>query len=245
MRVSPARLPFWALPGLAVLLTGVLFWQAADAMKTTERLAPEHHLTHYSMGEYRWFTGDLEAAVPHFQQAAANKPGILAAHFSLGQVLRQLGRTDEAIPPFERAVAIDPDHFESRTSLATLLFNAGRVVEACQQYEHALVLSPLNHTTLNNLAWIRATSSAEEVRNGARALVLAERASRQKDDGDPATLVTLAAACAAAGDFERALVVLERATTLAVQLGNPRLAEEVRSQFEAYRNQQALRMPHY
>jgi hypothetical protein len=64
------------------------------------------------------------------------------------------------------------------------------------------------------LAWILATHRDLALRNGARAVVLAERACQATDYKRPAYLQTLAAAYAEAGRFAEALDAAERAQNL-------------------------------
>jgi membrane associated rhomboid family serine protease len=61
-----------------------------------------------------------------------------------------------------------------------------------------------NAETLNSLAWLLATCPDAAIRNGTRAVELAQRACKLDDWKNPALLDTLAAAYAEAGDFPQA-----------------------------------------
>ena len=61
------------------------------------------------------------------------------------------------------------------------------------------------------LAWLRATSVVDEIRDGARAVELAERLNKATNNTDPRVLDTLAAAYAEDGDFEAAVRTAEQA----------------------------------
>jgi predicted Zn-dependent protease len=64
---------------------------------------------------------------------------------------------------------------------------------------------------LNNLAWALATSTVDELRDGDRAIVLAEKAADLTDYKEAYILSTLASAYAEVGDFERAIQWSEKA----------------------------------
>ena len=70
---------------------------------------------------------------------------------------------------------------------------------------------------LNNLAWVLATSPKAELRNGAEAVRLAERACELTHYGEPLFIGTLAAAYAEAGRFPEAVTTAEKAEQLATR----------------------------
>ena len=77
---------------------------------------------------------------------------------------------------------------------------------------------------MNDLAWMLAVSPPDDVRNGARAVELAERACTATGYRDPRPMTTLAAAYAEVGRFSEAVAV----ATKALDLLGPR--QEVQAQ---------------
>jgi spermidine synthase len=91
----------------------------------------------------------------------------------------------------------------------------GKIDQAIQHYREALRLEPEQPTVLNDLAWTLATGARPELRNPAEAVRLAERACAHTRYQQPVILDTLAAAYAAAGHFEAAIKMAQRAISIA------------------------------
>ena len=106
--------------------------------------------------------------------------------------------------------------------------------EAIAQYEKALEIKPGYPGALNNLAWALATSSQASLRNGNKAVELAQRANQLTGDGNPVVLGTLATAYAEAGRFPEAVETAQRALQLAGTQSNTALADAIRSQLKLY-----------
>ena len=115
------------------------------------------------------------------------------------------------------------------------LGQSGRTREAVAQYREALRLNPNLAGALNNLAWVLATSSDAELRDGAEAVRLAERACELTHYGEPLFLGTLAAAYAEAGRFPEAVTTAEKAEQLATSAGLTAVAAKNRQLLEFYR----------
>jgi tetratricopeptide (TPR) repeat protein len=82
---------------------------------------------------------------------------------------------------------------------------AGKYVEALMRYEEAIRLDPLFPWSANNLAWVLSTCRDEKLRDGRRAVEFARQAVKVPEVEVPDFINTLAAAYAAAGDFDSAV----------------------------------------
>jgi hypothetical protein len=140
-------------------------------------------------------------------------PQDAAAHLHLGQALQQIGDDGRAANEYEAALKFGRDTDKENISSAAL----------------------------NNLAWIRATSSDPTLRNGGEAVQLAERGCSLSPNPDAGQLDTLAAAYAESGDFERAIQTADRALQLADSTNNQRLAREISQHVYLYRRHLPLR----
>ena len=88
---------------------------------------------------------------------------------------------------------------------------------------------------LTNLAWIFASSSDGNIRNGPKAVELAEKASRLTDETSPVVLRTLAAAYATNKSFDKALETSRRALQSAEKQRNSELIERIRREMSLYK----------
>jgi tetratricopeptide (TPR) repeat protein len=78
-------------------------------------------------------------------------------------------------------------------------------------YEEALEIAPDSALASNNLAWILSASPDDKVRDGGKAVALAERAVEYSGDKNAMFMRTLAAAYGEAGRFTEALQTAARA----------------------------------
>jgi hypothetical protein len=86
----------------------------------------------------------------------------------------------------------------------------------------------------NNFAWALATASNPELRDGARAVRLAEEANRLSNGRDPVVLRTLAAAYAEDRQYSRAAETAENAASMVNAFSDPRLYKALRDEADVY-----------
>jgi TolB-like protein/class 3 adenylate cyclase/Tfp pilus assembly protein PilF len=102
------------------------------------------------------FSGQPEAALPHFEKWLQLNPRMQNAHYSyfwLGYCHLLLGQTDQAIGFLRKAIAANPQSFGAHWHLAAALGLRGDVDEAKAALAAALKLQPED----NSLARLRAT----------------------------------------------------------------------------------------
>ena len=117
----------------------------------------------------------------------------------------------------------------------------GDLKEAAANYEQAVKLSPDWPIALNDLAWIRATAPQAELRDGAEAVRLAERACELTGGKEARFFGTLDAATAEAGRFAEAITTAEKARDLALAAGDKAIAAAAEQRLTLYRKQQPFR----
>ncbi len=127
-----------------------------------------------------------------------------------------------------------PFDVSTRDDLGVLLIRAGDAAGAVQQWETSLQIDPSDGNALNNLAWVLATYPADNIRNGTRAVELAEKALTLPGGDSPIVLRTLAAAYAEAEAFPKAAETARRAIELATGKQDISLVETLRHELSLY-----------
>jgi Flp pilus assembly protein TadD len=178
----------------------------------------------------------VDEAIVHFQEVLRIRPDFAEANNNLGAAFLQKGRMNEAIAYYQKAVQLEPLNAEFQSNLGYALFLRGEVREAIAHYQTSLEIQPQNAITSKNLAWILATCPEASVRNGAKAVKLAEQAARLSGSPDPIFIGTLAAAYAEAGRFPEAVATARRAQQLASGLSNPGLVSALQVQIGFYQS---------
>lgn len=204
-------------------------------------LRPQYADAQNNIGLAMLQKGRLEEAIGHFLAALDYRPNYADAQNNLGYALLQKGRLKDAEQHFQKAVELNAGMGQAHHNLALCLYSQGRVAEALARYETAIKTDPRQLSSINNLAWILATTTEASLRDGARALELAQQANALTGGADATVLHTLAAALAENGRFPEAVATAEASLQRATAAENGALAEAVRDQLRAYRLGQPYR----
>jgi tetratricopeptide (TPR) repeat protein len=196
------------------------------------RIRPDLAEVRFNLGAALECRKNIDAALEQYRQAVRYEPTLAEAHYNLGVILANRGQNDEAIVEFQNTLKYKPDQANAHYNLATCLDGQGKCAEAMLSWREALRLQPNNVDTVDQVAWRLATSPDASIRNGEKALELAERAVQLSNGNDPKRLGTLAAAYAEVGRFSEAVETAERAIDLAVRLENAETADAIRAQIK-------------
>ena len=222
--------------GKALLQAGRTEESLAHLRRALE-LDPNYATAYNNLGNTLLQMGRVQEAIDQYKKASEIAPYYIQAYNNLGAALLQVGRVEESLANLQKALTIDPQYPEAHNNLANTLLRMGRVDEALAHYSKALDESPESVNTLNNFAWLLATFPEARLRNGPRAVELAERADHLTGGKNPVIIATLAAAYAETGRFPEAIKTARRALDLAIAWGNNALAEAINAQIELYRSE--------
>ena len=184
--------------------------------------------------------GRIADAEQHLRLAVGTDPRHAEAQLGLGVALAAQRRFDEGIPHLHAALELAPDNPEANRNLGEAYASQGAMADALRHYDAALRLRPDDVMLLNRVAWILATSTADGLRDGARARGLAERAVQATQGSDPESLDTLAAAQAETGRFDEAVQTMRRALDRA-RAGRSELVPEFEARLAMYQRREAFR----
>jgi len=205
--------------------------QAHWALSEAARLRPDDAGIRNDFGYVLQQLGRWDEAIAEYRAAIEHDPDHLNAHANLGYVLRDQGRPEAAAVEYRRMLELSPGDREAARCLSELLIELGRPAEAVPALEILLQATPDDQSLRLKLAWLLATLPEDGVRNGERAVLLAERV-RTVQGEFAGNMDVLAAAYAEAGRFDDAVKAGNRAIMLQAQgrgTAAPGLADRVKS----------------
>ncbi len=180
-------------------------WEAAlEQYQEALRLSPTNSRAHYDIGLIHTWRGESEEAIERYRAALESDPERKQAHFQLANELMRVKRHEEAVPHYAKVVELDPRNEFAHLMHAMALVRVGHYAEARARLQESYAAFPGNPNIANALARVLAASPDEGVRDGTRALELAEQMVKTRQNLDLDHVVTFAMALAEVGQFDRA-----------------------------------------
>ncbi|MBX7166925.1 MAG: tetratricopeptide repeat protein [Pirellulales bacterium] len=243
---------------IVAALLGWQSWQTAptwhDSIALFERtlaVNPRSVPALNNLGVLAQQRGDQTTAGQYYRRALAISPQEAEANTGLGTVLLAEGKLDEALAHFQVTLRQMPQLDRPNAGVANIYHRQGNTRRAVEFYRRALspdprvaaaTLTPVETATAaNQFARILATDHDAGLRDGRLAVQWASRAVALTQSQSSASLDTLAAALAEAGDFPRAVQAAERAAVRAAQTGRPERTARYKAHLEMFRAGMPLR----
>ena len=208
--------------------------EAIEHYQKAIELNPARAEFYNNLGNLLATQGRPAEAIRQFQKALAVEPDYTKAHYNLANIFFVQGRWDEAIKHYQQALKQMPDSVHAHYQLGLALQSRGRFAEAVAQLQKVLELDPKHIPAQNNLAWLLATCPDGSLRDGKKAVALAQQAVQLSGGKSPEILDTLAAAYAEAGRFPEAVATARRALDLSIAQNNKSLAEVLQNQLKLF-----------
>ncbi|MCP4655532.1 MAG: tetratricopeptide repeat protein [bacterium] len=218
--------------------------QAEQEFQTSLRLADDERLiltAHLNLGNLRLLRGLHADAIEHYRTVLDLDPECHEAHLNLGAALVGLNRFEAALERYRKLAAVAPREAGARVGQVTALKGLRRYAEARRVLEQSDVELAGEATVVRALAELLATCPDAAVRDGQRAVALAERLFAASKSPDHA--VTLALALAEQGEYDAAIRLQRAAVAAAEQIGRSDLATSWRRHLERYEEGQPVRLP--
>jgi len=213
-----------AYSNLGVALAGEgKFPEAIEQFRKTIEVNPKYAGAEKNLGTALLAEGNNDEATLHLNKASTAGPDSAQLQDNLGIALAGLGKLEDAEGHFKRALQLAPDMADAHYGLGMVLVRGGKGEEGLAEWRQALHEDPDNLQTLNDAAWLMATSSSGSLRNGREAVRLAEHGVQLTSAQEPALLSTLAAAYAEDGNFDKAIETERLAIRVADRQGSSRM----------------------
>ncbi|MEM9294089.1 MAG: tetratricopeptide repeat protein [Acidobacteriota bacterium] len=184
-------------------------WPAARrSLDGALEIAPENPQVELRRAQLELAAGEAGEALRRLDALLERSPDFSAARFQQAGALGQLGRFRQAAEAYSAVLEAEPGHLAARLGLATALGLDGEEEAAARVLEAGLEAVPGEPRLLHALARLLATASQKDLRDGPRAVGLAQRA--LEDEPTLERGETLALAHAAAAQWAPALQWQER-----------------------------------
>jgi tetratricopeptide (TPR) repeat protein len=241
------------LTAAAILTIGALSWDALVQTKywrdseTLFRQAlavtTNNDVAENNLGIVFLQQGKLDEAISLLQAAVDLRPDNSPAHENLAKALLQKGQVADALIHYRKLLELQPDNIEVHNIVGTVLIQRGQIKEGVDEWQKVLAIQPDNGNAMSNLAWVFATCPDDSLRDGGKAVQLAEEALRISGRRIPMIFRTLGAAYAETGEFSKAIETAQQGIELANSQGNSGLATELQGNIALYQDQRPLRDP--
>jgi tetratricopeptide (TPR) repeat protein len=240
LQVDPGNASVHGDMGMAMM--GLTNYDEAMAQIWEEiRLEQNPAAAYAKMGKIYSAQGKSDDAENWYLKALQQNSAYGPAYYYLGVEYAQRGKLDEAATNLVRATELSPAALSFRIRLAQVYDQQGKIAEAISAYHAALRLNPHAPETMNNLAWILATTPDPTLQNGAEAVKLGLQACELTHWDMTLFIGTLAAAYAAAGDFDKAVETAQKACDVATAHGEKELLQANQNLMAQYKNRQPFR----
>jgi tetratricopeptide (TPR) repeat protein len=208
--------------------------EAADQYRQALRREPDLVMAHNALAATLDRLGQTDEAIAQYRLVLKAQPADIELLNHLGLALVKAGRLDEATQTYREAIRINSRYVDSYSNLGAALSQKGEIRQAIDCWQQCLALQPNQPVVQNKLAWLLATAPDVSLRDGVKAVALAERANDLTSGRDPFILHTLASAYEESKRFPDALATASRAHELARAVTNAALAATLAKDVQRY-----------
>jgi tetratricopeptide (TPR) repeat protein len=191
----------------------------AEARRAIE-FGPENSSAYQLLLKCLLESGRYNEAAAFGPQWLAVSPFDVTTHSSVAVAMSRTGDLPAAARQLGYVMMLQPNAEEALAQLHQIVLSLVKAPDGLERVRDIAGNAPDSPRMLDELAWSLATYPDSNVRDGAEAVRLAERACALTDRRVPALLATLAAAYAETGDFSRGIATGEEALTRAQAIGD-------------------------
>ena len=199
----------------------------------------EKGLAHYQIGRLLYTKGQDQEALENFQRAVELFPQFWQARFAVANWLSRHDRHREAAEIFGRLAQADPSNVLTWQRECEALMQDGRFAQARRRLEEGLATHTRSYELASVLARLLATAPEASLRDGERALQLAQELLTARRSIGQAE--TVAMALAELERYEEAVALQQQIIDWAESEGNTAAVAQLRRNLDRYRNRQPAR----
>jgi tetratricopeptide (TPR) repeat protein len=206
------------------------FARALEAFAQLVRLRPQDAQSYLGRGQAQEARGDLEQAAADYSTAIRLEPDGGPCYLLRAQVRHRQGLIEDALADLAEHLRFHANDVMGYIYRSTLHRERKEWAAVLADLKTAHGIAPDHPEVCNCLAWMLATRSDPQVRDGPRAVALARQACQATDWQQPHILDTFAAALAATDVFDEAI----RWQTQAVRLSTDEMKPAREARLELY-----------
>jgi len=184
---------------------------AVEQFEEALRIEPGKANAHYNLAVLLARQNKHEQSIEHLRAALSVDKNDLSARVLLAQELLRSEHFEEALTEFSRVVQADPNNEGALFEQVRLLYRTGQFKQALQVIETGHAQYPQKWHTALMLSYLLSTAPELELRNGARALDLAQRIYIATGAVRHGVLIGMALAelgrCSEAAEWQRRLII--------------------------------------
>ena len=209
--------------------------QAINYFLSAMQLDPNDAAILNNLSRAHFEKGEYELAIKYGGMAVAAEPQNPGANFNLALAFEKQSVLEQALKYYIKTLEVSPDNARACNKIAFILFNQGKPDQAIGYCRRSLKINPNQLEMMHNLAQLQATNPQLPSANIQEAISLSELLCRITNNNNPVFMDTLAISYAAAGDFNKAIETAQKAINLANAQGNDRLAVQITSRLDLYK----------
>jgi tetratricopeptide (TPR) repeat protein len=204
IRLDPQGAPSFAGRASAWYSKGEFDKAIAD-FDVALRLDPKNSAAYLGRGLTRVARKEYTLGIADFSEAIWLDPLSISGYDNRGRAWQSKGENAKAIIDFNMLLRLDPERSAAICRRGSCWQAEKRYGKAIADFNEAIRIDPGDALAHRELAQLLATCPDRALRDGKLSLVSAKKACELTQWKEPAALDTLAAACAATGDFDSAV----------------------------------------
>jgi tetratricopeptide (TPR) repeat protein len=186
---------------------------AAEQYEEALRIDPKNTNAHYNLAILLANENKHGPAILHLQSVLRADPNDLSARFFFARELLRSERLEEALVEFSRVVEADPNNEDALLEQVKVLQQKKQYRKALDSLEKSHAQYPKKGRTAVTLAYLLAASPQYDLRDGARALELAQMIYQATGSLEHGAIVAMALAelgrCTEASEWQRRMIAAE------------------------------------